>query len=409
MRRRALNIVFTGHVDHGKSTLIGRLLIDTNSLPESKIEEVRRVSKELGKEAELAYITDYLREEREQNITIDTTQIHFKTKKRNYVIIDSPGHVEFIKNMITGTSQAEAAVLIVDVTEGVQEQTRRHAYLIHLLGIRKAVVVINKMDLCGYSEDGYAEVKDEIIKFLSGLGLEPLCAIPVSARDGENISARSRNMPWYRGPCFLKALDCLKPEKAVHDRQSLRFPVQDVYTVDGDRVAVGKIASGYLHKGQEVIALPLGEIVRVSSIKTFDGDKKRAEPSESIGICFKNSSSLTRGTVLVTKDDIPELRDTFRASVFWMFVKPWVVTKPYGLQCSTQDVTCRIEKITRKINSSTLEVIERDLDRLQRYEAGDLVIRTERPILTESLSERSEFGRFVVKQEGRVIGIGFIM
>jgi sulfate adenylyltransferase large subunit len=409
MKRKALNIVFTGHVDHGKSTLIGRLLIDTSSLPESKIEEVRRVSKELGKEAELAYITDYLREEREQNITIDTTQIHFKTKKRDYIIIDSPGHVEFIKNMITGTSQAEAAVLIVDVTEGVLEQTRRHAYLIHLLGIRKAVVVINKMDLCDYSEDGYAEVKDEIIKFLSGIGLEPLCAIPVSARDGENISEKSQKMPWYRGPCLLKALDCLKPEKAIHKRQSLRFPVQDVYTVYGDRVAVGKIASGYLHKGYEVIALPSGEAVIVASIKTFDGNKKRAEPSESIGIGFQDSSSVKRGFILVGKDDIPELSDTFRASVFWMFDKPWDVTKSYGLQCSTQDVTCRIEKISRKIDSSTLEVIEKDMDRLHRYETGDVVIRTEPPILTDSFAEGSEFGRFVVKQEGRVVGVGLIM
>jgi small GTP-binding protein len=236
MRRTALNIVFTGHVDHGKSTLIGRLLINTNSLPESKVEEVRKVSEELGKEAELAYVTDYLKEEREQNITIDTTQIHFRTKSRDYVIIDAPGHVEFIKNMITGSSQAEAAVLIVDVSEGVLEQTRRHAYLLHLLGLDAVIAVINKMDIVGYSEERYVEVKDQLIDFLTGLPMNPLHVIPVSAREGDNISEETGMMPWYRGRCFLRALDSLKEEKVSYSSMPLRFPVQDIYEVEsGER------------------------------------------------------------------------------------------------------------------------------------------------------------------------------
>ncbi|UCB45918.1 MAG: GTP-binding protein [Spirochaetota bacterium] len=409
MKRTAINIVFTGHVDHGKSTLIGRLLIDTDSLPESKIEEVTNVSKELGKEAELAYVTDYLKEEREQNITIDTTQIHFKTRKRDYIIIDAPGHIEFIKNMITGTSQAEAAVLIVDVNEGVLEQTRRHVYLLNLLGIEKIVVVINKMDLVGFIEKRYLEVKDEIMKFLDELSLKPLCVIPISAREGENITHKSRIMPWYRGPCFLKALDYIRPDKVTYDKLPLRFPVQDIYLVDGNRIIVGKVASGYLHKGQEVVVLPSGEMQRVESIKTFNKDKKKAETFESIGICLHNTASIERGSILSQRDDVPKLSNTFNATVFWMSETPWIDTKPHELQCSTQEVTCRLDSITKKMNSSTLELLNKDMDRLLRYEVGEVVIKTERPVLTESFDYRSEFGRFVVKDEGYVVGVGIIM
>jgi small GTP-binding protein len=409
VKRTVLNIVFTGHVDHGKSTLIGRLLIDTGSLPDSKVEEVKKVSRELGKEAELAYVTDYLKEEREQNITIDTTQVHFQTGKRAYVIIDAPGHVEFIKNMITGTSQAEAAVLIVDASEGVLEQTRRHAYLIHLLGLKKLVVVINKMDLVGYSEKRYIEVKDELARFLGGLSLEPLYTIPVSAREGENVSVRSRKMQWHRGGCFLKALDSLKQKKLLHNKLPLRFPVQDVYEVDGESVVVGRIVSGTIEKGQEVVELPSGRLNSIESIKIFDSEKQRAEAFESIGVILQEPSLVKRGSVLVPKEDIPELNITLRASVFWMSDPPWGAEKQHRLQCSTQEVPCRVEKISKKMNSSTMELVEKDKDRLHKYEVGDVLIRTENPILTESFMAGGEFGRFVIKDEGRVAGVGIVI
>src|SRR3989344_6036232 len=205
-----MKIVLVGHVDHGKSTLIGRLLYDTESLPEGKIEEIKAVCESLGKKFEVGYILDSLEEERDQNVTIDTTQIFFKTNKRNYTIIDAPGHVEFIKNMITGASQAEAATLIVDAEEGVQEPTRRHAYILNMLGLKQIIVVINKMDLIKYEEKEFNNVKDKLTEFLSNINVKPSIIIPISAKEGDNITKKSENMQWYKEKTVLESLDTFK-------------------------------------------------------------------------------------------------------------------------------------------------------------------------------------------------------
>ena len=240
---QSLKFVIVGHVDHGKSTLIGRLLYDTNSLPPDKMEEIRKTSQDLGRDTEFAYLLDHLEEERRQGITIDTTQVFFKTDKREYVIIDAPGHVEFVKNMITGASQAEAAILIIDAKEGIQEQTKRHATILSMLGIEQVIVLINKVDLIDFSEEKYTELKSRLEKFLTTLNITPKLYIPISALKGDNIANKSTNMPWYKGPTMLEGLNHLK-NKIAEENQPLIFPVQDIYKVDDKRVIVGRVETG---------------------------------------------------------------------------------------------------------------------------------------------------------------------
>ena len=265
MEREHLKLVIVGHVDHGKSTLIGRLFFDTDSLPKEKIEEVKQICEALGKELEFAYVMDHLEEERSQGITIDTAQTFFKTEKRDYVIIDAPGHREFTKNMITGASQAEAAILIVDASEGVREQTRRHAYILGMLGLKQVIVAVNKMDLVDYSENVFNEVSKQTTDFLERIGIAPTYIIPISAKEGDNVAKASDRMKWYTGPTILQALDTFKKTEK-RDENPLRFAVQDVYNIDGKRIIVGRVEAGTLRVGDNIIVLPTGEETTVETI-----------------------------------------------------------------------------------------------------------------------------------------------
>src|SRR4051794_35558129 len=237
-----LKIVIVGHVDHGKSTLVGRLLHDTGTLPEGKVEAIKAVSERRGMPFEWAFLMDAIQAERDQGITIDTTQIRFKTKKRAYVIIDAPGHTEFLKNMVTGAASSEAALLLIDAHEGVQEQSRRHGYLLHLLGVRQVAVLVNKMDLVGWSADRFGEVAETYRGYLNDLGVEPACIIPISAREGDNITRHSPNMPWYQGSSVVRALDAFESIDQPTERP-LRLPVQDVYKFDQRRIIAGRVES----------------------------------------------------------------------------------------------------------------------------------------------------------------------
>src|SRR4051812_5476733 len=251
-----LRVVFVGHVDHGKSTLIGRIFHDTNSLPEGKVEQIQAACKAEGMEFEYAFLLDALLEEQEQNITIDTTQIQFRTAKRPYVIIDAPGHKEFLKNMITGAASADAAVLLIAANEGVQEQSRRHGYLLSLLGIKQVVVAVNKMDLVGFDQEVFRKVVTEYKAFLAQIGLEARQFVPVSARNGYNVDRAGREeMPWYDGPTITQMLDTFEPPKSLSELP-LRFPVQDVYRFDERRIIAGRIESGTLRVGDTLVFSP---------------------------------------------------------------------------------------------------------------------------------------------------------
>ncbi len=391
-----LKFVIVGHVDHGKSTLIGRLLYDTDSLQEGKLEEIQAICDALGKELEFGYITDNLEEERDQNVTIDTTQIFFNTDKRQYTIIDAPGHVEFVKNMITGASLAEAAILIVDADEGVQEQTRRHSYILSMLGLKQVIVVMNKMDLVGYSQERFDEVNVELVKFLDSINITPTYTIPISAKTGDNVASKSDEMPWYDGMSVLEALDTFKPHGS-NDDLPLRFPVQDIY-MWGKRIIVGRVESGVLKDGQEIMVLPSKETTTVTSLEEhFKEDVKEARSGKAIGLTTKDKVFLDRGDILVDPNNQPRIQDTFNAHIFWMSKDPLEKGERIMMKCTTQKVVCEVAEFKRILNSSTLEEKE-DKTMIENREVADVVIKTNKPIIIENFNEVEELGRFVLER-----------
>ena len=402
-----LNFVIVGHVDHGKSTLIGRLLYDTDSLPPDKMEEVRKASKGQGRRTEFAYLLDHLEEERKQGITIDTTQVFFKTDKRRYVIIDAPGHVEFVKNMITGASQAEAAVLIVDANEGVKEQTKRHSYMLSLLGLKQVVVVLNKMDLVEFSEERFNSVRNDVQQWLETIGVEPTLCIPISAIDGDNIAAESEKMKWYQGPTFLASLDTLQ-NRLPAENKSLLFPIQDVYKIDDKRINVGRVEAGTVSKGDEIKIIPSGEVTKVKTIEKFQEDSSTAVATECIGITTEDSAFLDRGNVVCLCDDEPVLTDSVRANIFWMTKKDFDKNLKLTLRCATQETSCKIEKIERRINSSTLEVIAENSDEIKNLEVAEVVIKTKKPVAIKNFNDVQELGRFVLVHDENTCAGGII-
>ncbi len=402
-----LSFVIVGHIDHGKSTLIGRLLYDTDSLPLDKIEEIKKASAGQGKRTEFAYLLDHLEEERKQGITIDTTQVFFKTNKRRYVIIDAPGHVEFVKNMITGASQAEAAVLIVDVTKGVQEQTKRHSYMLSLLGLRQVVVVLNKMDLVNFSQERFDVVKKDVAEWLKSIDIESTIYIPISAIDGDNVAAKSENMNWYAGPTFLESLDTLENRRSAEDKPLL-FPIQDVYKVGDKRINVGRVESGTIAKGDQIKVLPTGQMTKVNSIEKFLEDTDKAVASECIGITTVDSVFLDRGNIVCLPGAEPVLTDEIAANIFWMTKQDLAKDQKLTLRCATQETSCKIESIIKRINSSSLEVIEENAKVLKNLEVAEVIIKTKKPVAIKNFNDVQELGRFVLVQDEDICAGGII-
>lgn len=405
---KSLKFVIVGHVDHGKSTLIGRLLYDTNSLPPDRIEEIRNTAKDLGRDAEFAHLLDHLEEERQQGITIETTQVFFKSGNREYVIIDAPGHVEFVKNMMTGASYAEAAVLIIDAKEGVKEQTKRHTYILSLLGIKQIVAVLNKMDVAEYDENTFNRVKKNMEKFLKNLNMEASLFIPISALKGENITRVSGKMPWYKGPTFLEALNILEC-KEPSETKDLILPVQDVYKVSEKRIAVGRVEAGILKKSERVKILPHNQITEVETIEKFPKESEKAVSGEAIGITTKDRVFLNRGDIVCEEGKEPRFVDSFNASIFWLSKKDFQKGEKLGIKCATQETTCRIEEIKERINSSTLEIIEEKAAKLKNLEAGKVVIKTKKPIAIKTFDDVQELGRFVLVRDENTCAGGIVV
>lgn len=402
MNNQQLKFVIVGHVDHGKSTLIGRLLYDTNSLPDGKIEEIKQLCESLGKDIEFGYVMDHLEEERDQGITIDTAQTFFSTEKRDYVIIDAPGHVEFVKNMISGASQAEAAVLIVDAEEGVKEQTKRHAYILGMLGLSQVIAVINKMDMVDYTQERFESVKNDLLRFLSNINIRPSYVIPITAKKGDLIANRTENMKWYEGPTLLEALDTFKTKESANDKP-LRFVVQDVYSFD-KRIVVGRVESGVIRKGDKVKVLPSREETRVKSIEEFLKNTTEAESGKSIGITTEDKLFIDRGNVIVHDGTLPAVTNRIKANIFWMDRIPFKKGESLRFRCATQEVNCDIEKINRVINSSTLELIGEDASEIKNREVANIVIRTDKPVVVENFNRMEELGRFVLAREDTCAG-----
>ena len=403
-----MKIVIVGHVDHGKSTLIGRLFYDTDSLPVGKYEAILASCKKRGVEFEWAFLMDAFQAERDQNITIDTAQIWFYTPKRQYVIIDAPGHKEFLKNMISGAARAEAALLLIDAKEGVREQTRRHGYLLQLLGVRQVAVVINKMDLMGYSEETYKALVKEYTEFLNKLEIKPTFFIPVAAKHGENIARKTEKMAWYKGPTVLSALDSFSPVVA-NAELPLRMPIQDVYRFDHRRILAGRVESGKLKVGDTLIFAPFLKTSKVATIEHWAGKLlTEAVAGESIGITLTEQIFVERGQIAAHPSDGPVATTEFQARIFWMGHQPLSQKKKYKLKLATQEVECTIKSIDRIIDASTLEFATTQRDHVDRNEVAELRIHTRNPIGADSYGLIPETGRFVLVDEKEVAGGGII-
>jgi bifunctional enzyme CysN/CysC len=404
-----LRVVFVGHVDHGKSTLIGRILHDTGSLPEGKMEMVRSACAAEGMQFEYAFLLDTLLEEQKQNVTIDTTEIRFRRKRRPYIIIDAPGHKEFLKNMITGASRADAAVLVIAANEGVCEQSRRHAYLLRLLGIRQLIVAVNKMDLADFSEQRFRQIENDYRKFLAGLGLEARIFVPVSAKTGENVARATMKMKWYCGANVLEALDLLTPRKPDVDLP-LRFCVQDIYRWDDRRIIAGRVETGKLRVGDELVFSPAGKTSKVKSIERWNSpNNSEAVAGDSIGIILTEQIFVERGYVASHFNETPIETNRFHADLFWIAREPLRVGQLYELRLATQTVKCQVASIEEVMDSSMLETSSgTKREQLQRNEVGRLTIQTRGPLVMDNHDRISNLGRFVIVDDGIICGGGII-
>jgi bifunctional enzyme CysN/CysC len=404
-----LRVVFVGHVDHGKSTLIGRILHDTGSLPEGKVEEIKRACAAEGMQFEFAFLLDALLEEQKQNVTIDTTEIPFRTPRRQYAIIDAPGHREFLKNMITGASRADAAILVIGADEGVREQSRRHAYLLSMLGIKHLFVVVNKMDLVDYSEKRFCEIEQEYRKFLRELGLDARTFIPASAREGENVARVSMKMKWYGAASVLEALDLLEPQERDVDLP-LRFCVQDVYRFDGRRIIAGRIETGTLRVGDQLVFSPANKSSVVATIERWNAQETNgpAVAGDSIGITLSEQIFVERGYVASHENETPIETNRFHADLFWIVREPLRVGHLYSLRLATQDVKCEVVSIERVMDSSTLETKSDGREQLDRNEIARLTIQTRGPLVIDNHDRIPNLGRFVIIEDGQICGGGTI-
>lgn len=404
-----LKIVIVGHVDHGKSTFVGRLFHDTGSLPDGKLEQLQKIAERRGVPFEWANLMDALQSERDQNITIDTAQIWFQTPKRQYVIIDAPGHKEFLKNMITGAANAEAALLLIDAHEGVQENSRRHGYLLNLLGIRQIAVLVNKMDLEGYGQARFQQIETEYRAWLKTLGVEPRMFIPIAARQGDNIASRSSNMHWWQGPTVLEALDAFKVAEPPHG-QPLRFPVQDVYRFDHRRILAGRVEAGSIKVGDRLVFSPTNKTSTVKSIERWNApaaDSARA--GESIGITLTEQIFVERGVIAALESVPPYELSRFSARVFWLGRQPFRKGRTYKLKLATQEVDCSIDSIQKVIDASTLETVARDGEpHVARHEVAELTLHTRKPVAFDVHAEIVSTGRFVIVDGFDVSGGGII-
>lgn len=400
-------LVVVGHVDHGKSTLIGRLLHDTGSLPDGKAEEVRATSAKRGMPVEWSFVLDALQAERDQAITIDTTRIWFRTASRRYVIIDAPGHREFLRNMISGAAEAEAAVLVVDAAEGLRDQTRRHAYLLHLLGIRQVVVVVNKMDLCGFSESRFAAVREDVGSYLRRVGLEPLAVVPVVARDGDNLTARSGRMPWYQGPSLLEQLDALLPSPGRADRP-LRLPIQDIYKFDERRILVGRVEAGTFRAGDTLLFSPSNRSARVASIESWGPgvppDEARA--GDAVGFTLDDAIFVERGDIASHVDRPPVLSTAFRCRLFWLGEKPLTAGRSLRLKLTTNEARVTVEAIDRVIDTETLEPVARS--EVRRNDMATVSLRGRELLAFDPYGESPATGRCVLLDGFDVVAGGVI-
>lgn len=401
-----LGIVIVGHVDHGKSTLIGRLLYDTGSLMDGKYEEIKAVCERRGVAFEWSFLLDAFQAERDQAVTIDTTQIWFKTKTRPCVIIDAPGHREFLKNMVSGASFADAAVLVVDAKEGVREQTKRHAYLLRLLGLKQVAVAVNKMDAEHYAQARFETVAGEVRAYLADIGITPAAIVPISARHGENVAAPSPNMPWYKGRALLDEIDAFAPAAPAVDKP-LRFPVQDVYRFDERRILAGRILSGVVRAGDTLVFSPSNREATVVSVEKWNAPASReAQAGDSIGLTLDQPIYVARGDVASHVQTAPMLAHVFRASVFWLGKKPLRAGETYKIKLATHEASVTVQSVDRVIDTGDLSGTAQDSVRTN--DMAEVTFRSRDLLALDPYADNPRLGRCVIVDGYDIVGGGLI-
>lgn len=403
-----LNIVIVGHVDHGKSTLLGRLYADTGSLPDGKLEKVQAICQQQGKEFEYAFLFDAFLEEQEQGITIDTARTFFMWKGRQYIIIDAPGHKEFLKNMISGAARAEAALLLIDALEGVKEQSKKHGYLLSLLGVRQFAVVVNKMDLVGYRQDVFDGIEKEYREFLGQFKAMPSQFIPVSAKLGDNIANRSKQMSWYSGPTVLETLSVFQKE-AARSEQPLRLPVQDVYKFDARRIITGRITAGRLKVGDHLVFSPSNKRANIRTVEAFNIEPQPTEgqAGQSIGVTLDEQIFVERGEIASHQEQLPLVSTAFRANLFWLGKKPLEKGRKYLLRVATKEVDCEVATIHRIIDTMDLAQ-QQGSHTIGKNQVAELTLRTKIPVAFDLSASFETTGRFVLVDEYDIAGGGII-
>jgi len=408
-----INIITSGHVDHGKSTLIGRLLYDSGALSEQELRKLKEKAKELKKETfEFAFVMDNLKEERERGLTIDLMYKPIITDKYYYTVIDCPGHRDFIKNMITGASQADAAILVVSAKDGIQEQTTEHMYLAKVLGIKQIVVAINKMDAVGYAEAAYKKTKEEVSKLLATLGykLDQIPFIPLSGYQGDNVVKKSTNMPWYKGPTLVEAMDnnIKAVEKPIN--KPLRLPIQDVYTITGvGTVPVGRVETGVLKPNDKIVFMPSGTVGEVKSIEMHHKQLEKAEPGDNIGFNVRGveKKAIKRGDVVGLVSSPPTVAKEFTGQII-VLQHPTVITKGYApvFHINTAHVAGKITEIVKKIDPKTGATIAEHPDMLKSGDAAVIKVQPLQPVAMERQSDIPQLAKFAIRDMGKTIAAG---
>ena len=405
--REQLRTVICGHVDHGKSTLVGRLIHETGSLADGKLDAIKAMCERRGMPFEWAFLMDAFQAERDQGITIDTSQIWLRTPRRDYVIIDAPGHREFIKNMITGASSADAALVLIDASHGVQQQSRLHGFLLNLLGIKQIVVLVNKMDLIEYSQRKFEAIRDEYSGYLQSIGAAADAVIPVSARDGDNLTSASTQMKWYRGPSVMDVLSSFRPTRRTTELP-LRLPIQDVYKFDDRRILVGRIESGRLKVGDRLLFSPSNKISRVASIESWHTAHAatEAEAGQSVGIMLDDQLFVERGELASHPDHAPLETTVFRGRLFWLAPQPLKKGAEYRLRIATRDVPVTVEAVERVFDVEDLST--HSGDEIGRHGVGDVILRTRAMLAVDEASSFARTGRFVLTDETHILAGGLI-
>ena len=400
-----LNLAFIGHVDHGKSTLVGNLLVKAGTINEQQL---------ASGEDKFRFIMDTTKEEQERGVTIDLAHQKFSTKKYDYTVVDCPGHRDFVKNMITGASQADAGVLVVAADDGVMPQTKEHVFLSKTLGINQLIVAINKMDLIDYSEDKYNELKEEVSNLIKTVGFNPADVpfIPLSAFEGDNIVEASSNTSWYKGPTLIDALDALSaPDKPTG--LPLRIPIQDVYSITGvGTVPVGRVETGVMKKGENVIFEPAGASGEVKSIEMHHEVFDVAEPGDNIGFNVRGvgKNDIRRGDVAGHVDNAPTVAKEFDAQIV-VLQHPGVITVGYTpvFHCHTSQVACTFLELSKKLNPATGAVDEENPDFLKTGNAAIVKIKPTKPMCLENAKEIPQMGRFAIRDMGQTVAAGLCL